>query len=221
MPSARPAADVRADFDRIARLSPPSAATDALTRWLLGHLPARCEDVLEVGCGTGEATRVAAARAARVVALDLSPEMVRMARSRSAGLPNVAYHVADATTWDYPEAGFDAVISIATLHHLPLETTIAAWARTLRPGGVLLILDLLDRSSPRYLPLNALALLSAGWLRLRGAGSTALRRAYREHGRHDVYLRPREARARFARLLPGARVTHHLRWRYSVVWRKP
>lgn len=217
MPPERAAADVRADFDAIARLSPASPRPDALTRRLLGHLPARCGEILEIGCGTGEATRFAAARADRVVALDFSPEMVRIARERSADHPNIDYHVADATVWDYPEARFDAVVSISTLHHLPLEPMIGAMARTLRPGGVLLILDLLDRSHPGYLPLNALALLPT----LLHPQSAELRRAYREHGAHDVYLRPREARALYARHLPRARVRHHLRWRYSVVWRRP
>ena len=219
----REPADVRADFDAIARLSPASAAPDALTRRLLGHLPERCGEILEIGCGTGEATRFAAGRAARVVAIDLSPEMVRVARERSSGFANIDYHAADAVEWEYPEARFDALISIATLHHLPFDRIIPAMKRTLRPGGVLLILDLLDRSHPRYLPLNALALLPLGWSRLRSMGqqSAALRRAYQAHGAHDVYLRPHEARTLFARHLPGARVHHHLRWRYSVVWDKP
>jgi SAM-dependent methyltransferase len=217
VPANRAAADVRADFDAIARLSPPSTRPDRLTRWLLCHLPERCGDILEIGCGTGEATRFAAARADRVVALDFSPEMVRIARERSAAHPNIGYHAADALTWQYPQERFDAVISIATLHHLPFEPMIAAMKRTLRPGGVLLILDLLDRSHRRYLPLNVLALLPT----LLHRQSAALRRAYRQHGAHDVYLRPREARDVFARHLPGVRVRHHLRWRYSVVWRKP
>jgi SAM-dependent methyltransferase len=220
MSPARDSAAVRADFDRIARLSPASAAPDAMTHWLLGHLPGRCGELLEIGCGTGEATRIAAERASRVVALDLSPEMIAVARERSAGLANIDYRVADVTRWDYPEARFDALIAIATLHHLPFDDSLAAWKRTLRPGGVMLILDLVDRSHPRYLPLNALALLSQALSR-DGSQPPALRRAYRDHGAHDEYLRPREARALFAAHLPGARVTHHLRWRYSVVWRKP
>jgi SAM-dependent methyltransferase len=215
--------ELRAEFDTIARLSPSAAGPDALTAALLRHLPDRCGAVLEVGCGTGDAARMLAARASRVVALDLSPGMVDVARSRSSGFTNIEYHVADATAWDYPAEAFDAVVSIATLHHLPLEPSLAAFKRTLRPGGVLLALDLLDRSHPAYLPLNALALLSREMDRIRGVErqSADLRRAYEDHGAHDRYLRPRDARARYGRLLPGARVTHHLRWRYSVVWQKP
>lgn len=223
MTSTRDPAALRSEFDTIARLSPADDRPDALMRALLRHLPERCGEVLEVGCGTGEATRMLAARVSHVVALDLSPGMIEAARARSAGIANIEYHVADATAGEYPEARFDAVVSIATLHHLPFEPTIASFARTLRPGGVLLILDLVDRSHPGWLPLNLLAGVAAGLERVRGAGahSAELRRAYLDHGADERYLRPREARERFAALLPGSRVTHHLRWRYSAVWRKP
>jgi SAM-dependent methyltransferase len=220
---ADPTDAVRADFDAIARLEPAPSAPNPLIAKLLRHLPERCDEVLEVGCGTGEATRMIAGRARRVVACDLSPEMIRVARERSTGFANIDYQVADATRYDYPEARFDAVVSIATLHHLPFEPTLDAFARTLRPGGVLLILDLLDRGHPAYLPLNLLAALSAATAPLRGEmrQTAELRRAYLEHGAHEKYLRPRDARDLFRRLLPGARVRHHLRWRYSAVWTKP
>jgi SAM-dependent methyltransferase len=117
----------------------------------------------------------------------LSPGMVDVARALSSGFTNIEYHVTDAAAWDYPAEAFDAVVSIATLHHLPLEPSLAAFERTLRPGGVLLVLDLLDRSNPAYLPLNALALLSRGIHRIRGVErqSAELRRAYQDHGAHD------------------------------------
>ena len=213
---------VRAEFDEIARLSPAAGRPDPLVAALLRHLPDPCGEVLEIGCGTGQATRMLAARARRVVAWDLSPRMIEVARARSAGVENIEYHAGDALRYDYPAARFDAVVSIATLHHLPLEPMVAEFRRTLRPGGVLLLLDLVDRGHPAYLPLNLAAGLSAVLSRLGEQGhSSELRRAYRQHGAHDRYLRPREAREVFGRLLPGSRFRHHLRWRYSVVWTKP
>ncbi len=50
--------------------------------------------------------------------------------------------------------------------------------------------------------------------------SPAARAAWDEHGRHDSYLTMAEVRRACARVLPGARVTKHLFWRYSIVWRK-
>jgi len=45
--------------------------------------------------------------------------------------------------------------------------------------------------------------------------------AYHTHGAGEVYLDASAVAAVYAALLPGARVCHHLEWRYSVVWRAP
>ena len=47
-----------------------------------------------------------------------------------------------------------------------------------------------------------------------------LRAAWDEHGRHDSYLTLSEIRKTCADILPGASVTRHLLWRYSLVWKK-
>ncbi|MFL5542307.1 MAG: hypothetical protein ACJ8J0_25190, partial [Longimicrobiaceae bacterium] len=68
----KPGAEVRADFDRIARAIEDAGKEDELRpfeRALLGLLPARCGRVLEVGCGHGALTRRVAARAESVLAL--------------------------------------------------------------------------------------------------------------------------------------------------------
>lgn len=215
-----PADRVRADFDRIARLQERAPAAEApYLRWLAAQLPASCDAALEVGCGTGEMTALLAERAARVVALDLSPEMVRVARERLAGAAHVELVVADVGAWPAPREAFDCVASVNTLHHLAFEETIAKLRDALRPGGTLLLMDVLDRGGVRYLPLNAAAALVR---RIRHPSPPReLRRAYEEHGRGERYLRPGELRASFRELLPGARIRHHLLWRYSVVWRKP
>lgn len=212
--------DVRSDFDRIARAEEALGPREGpYVRWLAGHLPARIGDALEIGCGTGEMTRLLAARAAHVLALDLSPEMVRVARARSAGFANIDYRVADVSGWEYPRDGFDCVASAGTLHHLPFDETVEAMRDALRLGGWLLVLDVLTRPGLRHLPRNAAAALVS---RLgRGGGSRRLRAAYRDHGRGEAYLRPDELAARFQPLLPGARIREHLLWRYSVVWRRP
>lgn len=137
--------EVRDDFDRLALLTADAwSHNDHHHPWLLRQLPTRLGVVLEVGCGAGAFSRELAARAERVLALDLSPEMLRIARARSAHLPNLVFEQADAATRALPEARFDAIVSIATLHHLPLDETIEGWKRALRPGGTLLILDLVS-----------------------------------------------------------------------------
>jgi len=220
----RASAGVRADFDRIARAIEGAGMADELRpfeRALLGFLPAQAGRVLEVGCGHGALTRRVAARADAVLALDLSPEMVRVARALSAAWPNVEYRVADVAGAGLPDAAFDVVLSAATLHHLPLASTVRRLAYRVRPGGRLVIQDVVERPGLRYLPANAVAFAARA---LRGAWPPRghpLAALYAEHGRGERYLRPDEAERIYGELLPGARVVHHLEWRYTMVWDRP
>jgi len=222
---ADPADATRRDFDAIALALEGARADDRLRpfeRALLSYLPAWCGRVHEVGCGHGAITRHVAPRAESVLALDLSPEMVRVARKLSAGHASIDYRVADVTTADLPEAAFDVVFSATALHHVPLEPTLRRLVHSLRPGGWLAIQDLVTRREMRYLPLNALAFAVQRGGRLLGIRprDRLLARLYERHSAGEVYLRPREVAPAY-HALPGARVVHHLEWRYTVVWRRP
>ena len=88
-------------------------------------------------------------------------------------------------------------------------------AFALKPGGRLLILDLLSRKG---LVINAFAWVVA---RLRDGFRRGiawkLRRAFWRHGRNERYLTLEEVREA---ALPGARVKEHLLFRYSIIWDK-
>jgi 2-polyprenyl-3-methyl-5-hydroxy-6-metoxy-1,4-benzoquinol methylase len=210
-------AEIRDDFDRIARAS--AAKADALgphEAALLDLVPP-CEAALDVGCGRGLVARLLASRCKRVDAIDLSSEMIRVARERSAGYPNIEFHLGDVCQWLRQGARYDCITSMAVLHHLDAQEVVPRLVRALRPGGLLLLLDVLTRRGWMHLPLNA-----AGWIASRlKHRSSELHRAWRDHGRGETYLTIGEARALFGDLLPGAKVRGHLVWRYSVVWRKP
>jgi ubiquinone/menaquinone biosynthesis C-methylase UbiE len=221
-----PAERLRAEFDRIAELSRAgwdhNAAHDGA---LLRRLPEPCRDALEIGCGGGGFTRLLASRADRVRAVDLSPGMIRLARERCAGHGNVTFVEADVMSIEMPERACDAVVTIATLHHLPLEPMLRRIARTLRPGGRLLAVDLV-----RTRGITGLAWSGAAWLvdaalrldpRRPRNDSAALRDAWRAHGSRESYLTLTEAQRRIRRVLPGAEVTPGLFWRYQLVWEKP
>jgi 2-polyprenyl-3-methyl-5-hydroxy-6-metoxy-1,4-benzoquinol methylase len=218
---------VQADFDRIALLS-------SGTRWshnshyhgfLLRQLPARIEDALDIGCGGGVFARLLAARSSRVLGLDLSPQMVRLARESSAGYPNLEYMQADVMEWDFPVGRFDCVASIATLHHLPLEAILAKMCAGLRRGGTLLVLDLFKYVTVTDVMLGALASPAGVALKLINGEPirepAEVRRAWQEHGRYDTYLPMSEVRSICGRVLPDAKVRRHLFYRYSIVWKKP
>jgi ubiquinone/menaquinone biosynthesis C-methylase UbiE len=225
----KPVSEVRDDFDHVARIAERfHAATDGPPepheRYLLRHVPRPCDAVLELGCGTGELSRRLASLAHTVVALDLSTEMIRVARSRSARLSNIQYVVGDMTTIPLPGGSFDCVVSVNTLHHVDGMQALRAMRNALRPGGTLLVADLLDRPGIRNLPINLLA----GAVRLmrraildRRTRRGALHAAYKAHGCGESHPTLAEARALVAAELPEAVVRGHLLWRYSVVWQAP
>ncbi|MBV9209701.1 MAG: class I SAM-dependent methyltransferase [Acidobacteria bacterium] len=216
---------VRADFDRIALLSSENNHSDYYLKHLLRQVPNDCTDALEIGCGTGAFTRLLAARAKRVTALDFSPNMIELARAHSTSFPNIDFQCADATLWNFPVERFDCIASIATLHHLRMKEMLLKMKRALKPQGVLLVLDLFEAegafdalASLLAMPVSmSLRLFQTG--RLRPPGE--VRAAWEEHGRTDSYLTLSQVRKLCASLLPEAKVTQHLLWRYSIVWKKP
>jgi ubiquinone/menaquinone biosynthesis C-methylase UbiE len=99
---------------------------------LVGRGPGKC---LDVGCGTGIAIPDLVKLGWTVVGVDISPDQLRVARERTAGLTADLLE-ADAGQLPFPNASFDAVVSMFT--HTDLEdppTAFAEVSRVLRPGG--------------------------------------------------------------------------------------
>ncbi|SHN52321.1 Methyltransferase domain-containing protein [Geodermatophilus obscurus] len=104
-------------------------------RLLLAQVPPDATRVLDVGCGAGTLARRLAFRARHVDGVDRSPAMI--AAAGEAAPPNLTLHRADLRTVDLPAGRYDAVMSSAVLHHLPLPDVLPRMARWVRPGGVL------------------------------------------------------------------------------------
>jgi len=217
---------IQSDFDRIALL-----LTDDWNRnnhysdFLLRQIPSGCQQALEIGCGTGSFSRLLAGRSQSVLALDLSPQMIRLARAHSDQFSNIDFQVVDVLSWQFPARRFDCVVSIATLHHLPLAEMLARMKDSLKRGGVLLVLDLFQAEGVWAMIWSGPALMvSFGMKVLRKVPlrpSREMRAAWAEHDQHDSYPLLSEVRKICAEILPGAKVTKHLLWRYSIVWEKP
>jgi SAM-dependent methyltransferase len=95
--------------------------------------------VLDYGCGKGENSLPLAARGARVIGLDVSEDLLGLARTRLAihGLGSGATFLAgSAHDLPLPDGSVDAVMGIAILHHLDLGLASREVHRVLRPGGV-------------------------------------------------------------------------------------
>ncbi len=216
---------IRADFDRLApHYREGWSHNTHYHAYLLRHIPDPCHDALDVGCGIGTFTCELARRAHRVTGIDLSPAMLIRARQRAAAFPNVTCQEADIMTLPLAPESVDCIASIAALHHVPLAEVLPRLRAALRPGGVLLVLDLYAAATWRDYLAGAAGTLAHLILQARHGDarrrSPEAEQAWRDHGRHDTYPTLRAAQEAYAAALPGAQIRRHLLWRYSVVWRK-
>ena len=214
---------IQSDFDRLALVSEDGAAhNDHYHTFLLRHLPPHCDNALEIGCGTGGFARLLAERSDRLLALDFSPEMIRIARERSTRFSNIDFQCTDVLNTPLPAESFDCIASIATLHHLPLRDTLLKLKAALKPGGVLLILDLFEPKGLSDYLLNFVALPVSVGLRFQHYGRLRqrpeVRSAWAAHEAHDLYPTMRDVHTLCDEILPGAKIKQHLLWRYSIVW---
>jgi SAM-dependent methyltransferase len=96
------------------------------------------DDVLELGPGYGATTRVLAAKAPRLTALEIDPRLAACLRAELGDRVDVA--AGDATDMPFDTGRFSAVLAFTMLHHVPsplLQDAVFREARrVLRPGGV-------------------------------------------------------------------------------------
>jgi len=92
--------------------------------------------VLELGCGTGFFTKEIVKTGASVVAIDISPELLAVARKEFTA-PNVELIIENAYQTSFPDASFDSIIGSSVLHHLDTEKAFNEIYRLLKPGGCL------------------------------------------------------------------------------------
>ena len=101
--------------------------------------------VLDAGCGTGASVFPAAAAvgpSGHVIGIDVAETMLARARSKAEaqGLRNVSFTPADMAATGFPDASFDAVISVFSVFFVPdMIRQVAEFRRLLRPGGKLAV----------------------------------------------------------------------------------
>jgi len=92
--------------------------------------------VLELGCGTGYFTRKLARSGADIVAIDVSPELLEIAKA-NCSTPNVRYEIQNAYELSYPDRVFNSVVGSSVLHHLEIDEALREVYRVLKPGGAI------------------------------------------------------------------------------------
>ena len=127
--------DVEA-YDRTRPVAPGYVFDDLVD--LAGLHPG--SSVLEIGPGTGQATRPLAERGLRIVALELGPQLAERARQNVAAFPDTQVLTTSFEAWDPGSTRFDAVFACNSFHWIDPATRFQKSAAVLRPGGHLIVL---------------------------------------------------------------------------------
>jgi ubiquinone/menaquinone biosynthesis C-methylase UbiE len=131
-----------AEWDRIRQLHVSDAAVETAITQALADRPFR--SLLDLGTGTGRMLELFGPSIERGLGLDLSLDMLSLARARldRAGLRHCSVRQGDIYDLALPKDSFDVVIVHQVLHFLDDSArAIAEAARVLRPGGRLLVVD--------------------------------------------------------------------------------
>jgi SAM-dependent methyltransferase len=184
-------------------------------RLVLAALAPGTSRVLDVGCGDGMLSAdLARAGIPHVVAIDIDRGVLDRAQTRHEGVP-IEWRRGDINQAQFDQGEFDAIVSVATLHHLDAAASLQRFAQLVRPGGVVVVVGLADVDW-WDIPLEAIAIVSQ---RLLGVVY-----GFWKHSAPMVWPPPltyREIKTLSATLLPGVKYRRHLLGRYSLVWQRP
>lgn len=133
-------------YDRTRPVAPDAVFDDTVR--LAGLRPG--STVLEIGPGTGQATRPLAERGVRILALELGPHLAARARHNLAGFPSVTVTATSFEVWSPGDMTFDAVFACNSFHWVDPDVRFAKAAAVLKPHGHLVVL-----STPVVVPEDA------------------------------------------------------------------
>jgi len=168
-------------WDRNGPQKPLHALNPVRLEYVSQRLPLTGKKVLDVGCGGGLLSEAMALAGAEVTAIDLAPELIKVARLHALESgAHVDYRVqAVESLADELPGTFDAVTCMELLEHVPNpRAIIAACARALKPGGQVFA-STLNRTPAAF----ALAIVGAEYV----AGLLP-----RGTHRYDMFIRPSE-----------------------------
>jgi len=101
--------------------------------------------ILDLGCGTGFASRVVLHRAGRfveqVVCADISPHMLAACRAKLGSTPGVRFHLGDVASLQGVHERFDLIITCSVVHHIKdIQSFFSSLVRLMPPGGFYMML---------------------------------------------------------------------------------
>jgi 2-polyprenyl-3-methyl-5-hydroxy-6-metoxy-1,4-benzoquinol methylase len=182
---------------------------------ILEAISPSCRNVLEVGCGEGLLALDLSGVARQVTAIDRNAPTIQRAQTEAAAT-NISYILDDFMVHPFAPESFDAVVSIATIHHIGAGEALAKMRDLVRPGGTLAVVGLARSRCPGDLVFDIAGVVSTRIHRLA--------KPYWETNAPKVWPPPEtyhQIRQVAEALLPGVCYRRRVLFRYSLVWAKP
>lgn len=173
-------------------------------------------DVLDVGCGDGLLLERLVPVADAVTGIEPDPQALQRARVRLGSVRGCTLMDTDFEDFQAEPGSYDLVTFVATLHHMPLRSSLMRAAELLRPGGDLIVVGLAANRTFADWVLSGLALpfVRLGSLLHRESRDLGLRVAVPHQSLSEIREVVRE-------LLPGAQIRRGLYYRYLLRWTRP
>lgn len=227
---------VETDFDALAEEFSFWAQTFEQRRYhqVLRVLPQHVNRALDAGSCSGKLSVRLAKHARHVVATDISRSMLALAKKRQNAQHdgNVDFVVADLESLPFVEHTFDLVVSNGALHHTRLSVSLPRLRKLVKPGGRMLIHDLVS-SYPRlhaYRAWHVLRALMSAPVYARSYGLHTMwrilafrtSRAWLRHVEDDnnAWVTPEAFQESYSRFLPGCKF-ERLGWEMTAFWEAP
>lgn len=210
-------------FNRIAMLEDKWDHNRRYSKLLLEEIVSGLEKVLDIGCGTGEFTEKVATKAKQVIGIDIAAQMITEAQKRHPA-ENIKYMLQDFDSMN-DNVQYDCIVSIATFHHLSLDTALPKIRKMLKPDGILVVLDLYERRGILDLLLEVVAVPTNILIKRIMNGSIRINReeidVWNEHSSLDKYMTIEELRQTYHRYLGDKiKIRRLIFWRYLAVYNR-
>jgi 2-polyprenyl-3-methyl-5-hydroxy-6-metoxy-1,4-benzoquinol methylase len=210
-------------FDKIAFLPDKWDHNQQYQKYLLENMPKNCGCILDVGCGTGELTKKLAPFSKEIIGIDVSENMINEAKRRNYDEKINYIQISVEKYLGETEKQFDAIISIAALHHMNEEEALKIMKNKLTINGKILILDLVKTKTIMEWVFGIAAALLNPIIMLIMRGRLKITKEEREawagHFQYDKYLTMKEVKSMVKKALGKGRVKRHFFWRYSIVYK--
>ena len=183
--------------------------------WIMKLIGLHSKMILDVGCGEGLLVQRLASQAQYVIGVDPDENSIQRAKRRLLGVPNVTFENKDFLEYTAIPGTFDAIIFVASIHHLDGKSAFNKAKELLAPDGLLLVVGCAKSKTLTDWVIE-IGRTPFAWIGTKIHGETNPGVPTKEPA-----LSLDEIKSIAKDILPGANIRRGLYYRYLLAWRNP